>query len=163
MIFKIRSIYSSILSSLLVLLGFSSCSKSDPVDEYGAPTAKFKLLGKVVSSENPEEPISNIQVVIVPDAAKEQSPYLGDTIHTDLYGRFELGEKYENAFYNKHLLIFEDIDGDKNGSYERKELVLEVARNDFKDGNGWFWGTFEKDFGTIVLTLKENQSETDKE
>ena len=153
---KIYSLYSKLISACLILLGFNSCD-SDPVDEYGSPSAKYKVNGKVVTSEGNKESIKNIRVVMIEDV-KESEYIIGDTVYTDTDGKFEINRN--DTPYNKFVIRFKDIDGEDNGGlFEDKEEIIEFNSSDYKNGGRWYVGEAEKDMGTIELTIKEEAEE----
>ena len=46
-------VFNSLLSSLLALLGYTSCDSSEDIPvEYGTPYAKYEVKGKVVDKES---------------------------------------------------------------------------------------------------------------
>ena len=149
---KLRSFYSRILSICLVLLGFSACS--DPVDEYGSPSAKYKVLGKIVSSDDEKKPIENIRVVMVENMDEENNIYLrGDTTYTDLEGRFEVNR--HDFQYSQFKIKIQDVDEEVNGLFEDIEQVIEFKNSDYKGGSGsWYKGEAQKDMGTIEMEPK---------
>lgn len=156
---KLFSIYSKLISLCLILLGFNSCSDDDngggdPVVEYGVPSAKYKVKGQVVSSEETKKPIKNIRIVMIEDLEEGREYYNeGDTTFTDAEGRFEINR--HNYPYYKYLIKLEDVDGDENGSFENNTQKIEFKSSDFKDGGSWYKGQAEKDMKTIEMTPKQ--------
>jgi len=151
---KTYSFYSKLLSSCLVLLGFNACEESNPMSEYGVPSAKYKVLGKVVSSDS-KTPIENVRVVMIENVnVNEDMSYLrGDTLFTDSDGKFELNR---NDFpHDKYKVKFQDIDGEANGLFEDTEEIIEFKDSDYKDKSGWYRGEATKDMGTIELNPKQ--------
>lgn len=151
---KIYSFYSRLISFCLVLLGFGSCAGwVDPVDEYGSPSAKYKVIGKVVSSDEEKTPIKNIRVVITEDMDESKYSYLtGDTVFTNAEGKFEVIRS--NFAYNKLKLKLQDVDGETNKQFEDQIQKIEFQDADFKGGSSWYRGQAEKDLGTIEMTPK---------
>lgn len=148
---KMLSVYSKILSFFLVLLGFSSCEGLDPKDEYGVPTAKFKVKGIIVDES--DKPITKIKTVL----GKSYSSKLGDrayyvdSVYTDNEGKFELSmEEFPTS--QEFLLRVEDVDGDKDGAFESKIETVEFKNPTFTDGSGWYKGIAEKDVQAIKMT-----------
>lgn len=151
---KIYSLYSKLISFCLVALGFSSCEGNDPVDEYGAPSAKYKVSGKVVS-EDTKEPIKNIRIVMIEDVDESKYPDLqGDTVYTNTEGKFEMGEHFYYPL-DKFKIKIQDADGEENGEFEDKQQTIEFQKSDYKGGSGWYEGEAQKDMGTIELTPKQ--------
>ena len=152
---KIYSFYSKIISFCLVLLGFNACGDDTSYGpaEYGVPSAKYKVSGKVVSSDL-KVPIDNVRVVMIENA--EQAYLRGDTLFTDIEGKFEI-----NRFdfpHSKYKVKFQDIDGEENGFFEDIEEIIEFKDSDYKDNNGgWYRGEATKDMGTIELNPKQEE------
>ena len=153
---KLRSFYSKILSACLVLLGFSACEVFT-VDEYGSPSAKYKVLGKVVSSNDEKKPIENIRVVMVENVNEENKLYLyGDTTYTDSGGKFEINR--HDFPYSQFKIKIQDVDGADNGLFEDMEQVIEFSNSDYKGGSGnWYKGEAQKDMGTIEINPKQEE------
>lgn len=150
---KTRTLYSSILSAILVFLGFSGCS--DPVDEYGCPMTGYKVIGKIVSDEQTDQGIGHIQVVMIQDVkGKEPTTELrGDTILTDSQGRFKF-----SSFHIPHpnqLLKIKDIDGEKNGSFNDREVSWSFSEKEMAEVSKT--GNLEKDLGSISLNPKKEE------
>lgn len=159
MIIRIKSIYSKLIYFCLVVLGFSSCIKDDPVDEYGVPSAKFKVKGKVVSKEDQNTAIKDIRIVMIDDVDESKIDYRldGDTAYTNSNGLFEINT--ENFPLKKFKVKIQDIDGDKNGSFEDEERTIEFNDSDFQGGSGgWYKGEATKDMGTIKLSPKQKDN-----
>lgn len=155
---KLYSFYSKLISFCLLLLGFEACIGGDPVDEYGSPSAKYKVTGKVVSSDAEKTPITNMRVVMVQDVDENQNPYLtGDTVFTDANGQFEINR--DNFLNSKFNIKVQDTDGDKNGLFEDKIQKIEFKDSDYKKGSSWYKGLAEKDLGTIEMTPKPKSEE----
>ena len=164
---KLSSFYSRLLSACLVLLGFNACGNQPdeygvlPV-EYGIPSAKYNIQGKVVSSDAAKKPIEDIRVVVIQTVDKASfgyvdNPYLGyDTIYTNSDGRF----KYEQVDFpgNRFEIKFQDIDGEENGLFEDKEQIIEFDYSDLKGGSGWYAGEAKKDMGIIELKPKKAEN-----
>ena len=137
------------LTALLALLGFSSCKKI--IEEfggpfylcmYGQPTANYKVIGEVKDPAG--KPVEGIRVVVNPGSAHPD--YFKDTLYTDAKGQFQK----ENLTYSwpdefkDGTIQFEDVDGDKNGSFKTKVLKsseLEVKQTKKGDG-AWYQGDF---------------------
>ena len=144
-------LYSKILSFFLLLLGFSSCGpESEPRVEYGTPSAKYKVSGKVVSSKEQKNPIENIRVVMI---EHNNSGYQrGDTVYTDSSGKFELNK--DDFPHEKFKIKFQDIDGIENGYFEDMEQIIEFKNSDYKGGKRWYEGEAKKNMGTIEMNPK---------
>ena len=136
------------LGALLALLGFSSCKKiiegfGGPFyTMYGQPHANYKVIGEVKDPSG--KPVEGIRVVVNPGSAHPE--YFKDTLYTDAKGQFQK----ENMRYSwpdefkDGTVQFEDVDGDKNGSFKTKVLKsseLEVKQTKKGDG-AWYGGDF---------------------
>lgn len=152
------SLYSKVISFCLLALGFNACDDNnggggDPVVEYGVPSAKYKVSGKVVSSEASKKPVAKIRVVMLPDITGNGDSYVrGDTVFTDTEGMFVINR--EDFPYNKYNIKLQDVDGETNGLFEDKLQKIEFTSSDYKDGGSWYRGLAEKDLGTIEITPK---------
>lgn len=152
---KIQALYSSLISFLLVALGFNSCH-NDPVDEYGTPSAKYKVRGKVVSKENTAEAIKDIRVVMIENVNESDIRHMeGDTVYTNQEGVFEINST--RFLQNDFKVKIADVDGDKNGSFKDRELVIEFEKSDYIGGNGWYEGEASKDLGKVELEPKQGE------
>ena len=152
---KFRSLYSKILSVCLVLLGFSACDIIEPNVEYGSPSAKYKVLGKVVSSDDEKKPIENIRVVMVLYDTDEYEYQKGDTVFTDSGGKFEINR--HDFSYNQFKIKIQDVDGEENGLFEDVEQIIKFSNSDYKGGSGWYEGEAQKDLGTIEMNPKQEE------
>ena len=127
----------AIIFGLLALLGFaSSCSKEpNSKVEYGTPSAKFIVNGKVNSKET-NIPIKNIRVVMD-----------RDTSFTDNEGNYQVVENNgfpDNQTFHIH---FQDIDSTINGDYENLDTTVEFVNPQFVNGDGhWYEGETSKEF-----------------
>jgi len=143
-----------ILSFCCLLLGFNSCDNEEGGDwvEYGSPSARYKVNGKVVSAEEPEKGIENIQVVLtLPE--EDEYIYWGDTVYTDRGGVFEIN--HADFPSNKIVIKFEDVDGVENGLFTDKSETVTLKKEDYKDGGSWYKGMATIDLGTVRLEPKE--------
>lgn len=99
--------FNMLLSSMLVLLGFSSCSNNDdnyPL-EYGTPSADYIFKGTVTDEDN--HPIEGIKII-----AEYNSYYIKDSTFTNNDGVYLKLTQGANAT-NKVTLHFKDIDEEK--------------------------------------------------
>lgn len=149
------SIYSKVLSFLLVLLGFSACDPIDPVDEYGSPYAKFNIKGVVINedSEN-NEYVKGIKVVVGRSYKKDNGDefvYNTDSLYTDKNGYFNI-TTIDFPSSQKFTIKFEDVDGMVNGTYETKTDVVSFENPSFEGGESWYEGETSKDLGIIKIS-----------
>lgn len=147
---KLLSAYSRILSFVLVFLGFQSCSIIDSKDEYGTPSAKFIVKGKV---ENGDKEVSGLKVAlgVINKGYDTGKVRYVDSVKTDVKGLFNVSIQ-DFPTSQKFVIKYEDIDGEKNGLLE---TVIDTVRFDnpsFTNGSGaWYVGETTKDLGTVKL------------
>lgn len=123
---KKKTMMYRLLSGVLVLLGFSACSEEDEVYMYG--TIPVNFIRSVVTDAN-EKPIEGIRAVLEYEGINGE--LTKDTTFTDAKGltKQDLVKGINNLENAKAKLTFEDIDGEKNGSYETETvefLVMDV-------------------------------------
>lgn len=133
----------SLLSYLLILLGFSSCTgSSDEPCEYGTPTATFKIKGIVQDEDG--QPIPNIQVVgKYVYYVGEKFNNIKDTLYTNEMGEFS--KSYTKMQPNSIQLNFYDIDESKNGGTFKKDSIMkkDMTIIQTQKADGWYQGNFE--------------------
>ncbi|MCG8410447.1 MAG: radical SAM-associated putative lipoprotein [Bacteroidales bacterium] len=136
---KLLKTYNILITGLLSILGFAIAC--DSMDEYGTPTAKFIVNGKVKSSKT-NQPIENIRVSM-----------LYDTTYTDKNGAYQVVETGE--IHNIYNIEFKDIDGETNGEFNNLDTVIEFKNPKFTGGDGnWYKGETSKEYD-IKLTPKK--------
>lgn len=144
------SVYSRVLSFVLIFLGFHSCSTVDPKVEYGTPSAKFIVKGKV---ENGDKEVSGLKVAlgVINNGYDTGKVRYVDSVKTDVKGLFNVSIQ-DFPTIQKFVIKYEDIDGEKNGLLE---TVIDTVRFDnlsFTNGSGgWYVGETTKDLGTVKL------------
>ena len=139
--------YNALLTALLAMLGYESCSLNSP-DEYGTPTVDYQVKGFVTDLLG--TPIQGIKV---------RAPYSyidgseGQNVLTDENGRFELDE-FHSMLYGK--LYVEDIDGEDNGGEFQSDTIdiWDLPKKEVEKGSGWYEGKYEVT-AKIKLKLKE--------
>lgn len=153
-----------ILSSLLMILGFTSCDDdSNNLEMYGCPTAVFSIKGVVENTQG--QGLNGVRVIIPLYAASDTLEGVvvkreyGDTLYTDNWGRFAW--RYACFPEDKEFeLRFDDIHP-RPGVPPCKPDTLKVTflRGDLeKDKNAGTWdeGHAEKE---ITVILKEKKDE----
>lgn len=130
---KFLKSYNAIIGVILALIGFaSSCIMKH---EYGTPSAKFIVKGKVESFGD-NKAIPNIRVVM-----------LGDSVMTDINGNYQVTDKYGFPKDQTYDIKFKDIDNAQNGQFENLDTIVEFKDPIFKNGDGdWYRGETEKEF-----------------
>ncbi len=117
----------ALISAILALIGFSSCSET--LDEYGTPSADFKVMGNVSSKSN-QQSIPGIRVVMN-----------RDTVHTGADGNYVIIDKGAFPTNQTYEISFEDIDGTLNGSFMKYDTIVEFEDPQFSGGNdSWYDG-----------------------
>ena len=136
---------------LLAILGFaSSCDKLNPQpDEYGTPSAKFIINGKIESASS-NTPIKNILVIM----QRDSSLFLKDTAFSDNEGNYQVDYRLFPTD-TKFDIQFQDTDGVENGSYVNLDTVVEFKDPKFTNGDGhWYSGEVTKELN-IKLNPKK--------
>lgn len=74
------------LSSILALLGYTSCESAE---EYGSPYAKYEIKGKVLDKES-KTAVEGARIIVKPlnQNLKPLSSYYADTLSTDKEGTY---------------------------------------------------------------------------
>jgi len=138
---KILKTYNVLIAGLLAILGFATACNSK--DEYGTPSAKFIVNGKVKSSET-DQPIENVRVTVQ-----------GDTAYTNASGGYQVVDKWGFPTDQTYIIEFKDIDGELNGEFSDLDTIVEFKDPKFSDGNGdWYSGETSKEFD-VKLTPKK--------
>jgi putative lipoprotein (rSAM/lipoprotein system) len=134
---KILTNYNYVIAFLLSLLGvggactMGGCEYGSPAEEYGTPTATFKVTGTVASESNVKIP--NIRVVMQ-----------FDTAYTDAQGKYNV-EVMEFPTDQSFLVKYEDADGTANGSFQSKDSTVVFQNPHFVNGDGhWNQGETSK-------------------
>lgn len=137
---KFFKTYNAILALLLSFLGFAvSCGKM----EYGTPSAKFIVKGKVESSVT-NQPIQNIRVYMQ-----------GDSTSTDSTGHYQIINSRGFPEAQTFPIRFHDIDGNLQGEFNNLDTVVEFKNPQFINGDGhWYKGETSKEFNIQLKPKK---------
>ena len=141
---KIYRLYGAVLSVLLSVLGFSSCSKDDYPCEYGSPNADY-VIGGIVTDEEGNE-INGILVSAeeYQDFNDGRCWYNLASKKTAYYGEYHLYyQDFPGSKYTK--LIVQDVDGEANGgefASDTLDIDYESAEQIKKGDGNWYEGTF---------------------
>jgi len=160
---KFLSLFSKILSFLLIFLGFSACDGNDDdgggtVCMYGTPTAKFIVKGQVVDEEN--NAVSGLKVAlgkVYSSYGNPQSTYYIDSINTDAKGKFNLtvGEFPKDQ---KFVIKYEDTDAEQKGKLGITTDTVRFEKPKFVNGdNSWYAGETTKDLGVVKIGLPKQE------
>ena len=145
---KTDSLIQRIGGAILVLLGFSACSKLiDAPTEYGTPNATYRISGSVMTKSG--DPIGSVQVAlkfVVPHT--EDQYLLRDTLYSDSSGRFA---KEVRVFPVSSIkMTFSDIDGEQNGG-EYQSQTVSVTPVMTEKGNGhWYEGAYNVKYDAVL-------------
>ena len=143
--------YNAVLSALLTLLGFGSCSNygedeyGAPPVEYGTPYADYIVKGSVTDEQG--NPLQGIKASIKSIQRIEGLPpytYGLDSTMTDSQGKFLM----ETRAYVSHpdlKLIVEDTDGPAGGGEFLSDTTAlkDLPMQQTASGQHWSNGTFE--------------------
>lgn len=121
----------ALIAGLLSLLGFSTACDDIKV-EYGVPSAKFVVNGKVTSAET-NQPIKGVLV---------KMSY--DTTYTDENGKYQVVDA-DVPTDQTYTIQFKDVDGSLNGVYNDLDTIVEFKDPKFTNGSGdWYEGEATK-------------------
>ena len=151
------------LAGLLSLLGFTGCGKDDNGGgeisvEYGAPSANFKVLGRVTNEQG--QPLGGMRVVASEVTAvwgkgPEQcySGLLRDTVYTASDGSFV---REYSLFPADSVYIHMKIEDSAEPSvYDSDSVTVGFAKGDLKGSTKhWYRGAAEK---KVNVTLKRKK------
>jgi len=145
---KVKHIWGWILSSIMTLLGFSSCDLSGSMVMYGVPSADYLVGGKVTDKTG--KPINGIKVDVVVEA---EGCKLGEqTVNTDQTGAYEVKLEVFPSSTASLNVYFEDTDGEANGGLFKSDSLKNVSTKlDKKNSDSWFVGTYK---ANADITLK---------
>jgi len=149
---KYLSVYSRIISFLLILLGFSSCDNGGV--EYGTPNAKFIVKGKVVDEKD-----NNIEGLKVALGRVEswsdvkKVTYYTDSINTDAEGSFKLSiDDFPKD--QKFVIRYDNSDRQESSVSIRKIDTVRFENPNFTNGSGnWYAGETTKNLGTVKVNM----------
>jgi len=128
----------TIIFGLLALLGFASSCEKEPnsiMVEYGTPSAKFIVNGKI-SSNDTNTPIKNIRVIMN-----------RDTSFSDSEGHYQVIENHGFPINQTFQINLQDVDSTVNGDYKNLDTIVEFVNPQFVNGDGhWYEGETTKEF-----------------
>ena len=141
----ISKTYGRLLAILLSWIGFLAIPVS--CGAYGTPPGTYKAKGTVVSQTG-DVPIEGIRAVF---KSHPNAEWGIDTAYTNHKGAFYLKS---SEGYNMMYVELTDVDGEKNGLFTSKEIVIDFSHVQFKSTD-WEDREVEKDLGIIKLESKE--------
>lgn len=162
---RIVHLYEVVAGFILSLLGFTSCDRINQMRaEYGMPHATYKLVGSVKDARTGEG-IEGLRVTYrrpYPTGGDEEEHFYEESVLSGKDGSVQatLQEYYEEAS-DKLSLRIEDIDGEKNGLYETKELAKKDLDIAFEKDNksNWHMGTYTIGFQVLMNDYTEIAAE----
>ena len=119
--------------------------------EYGMPWANFSIKGKI-RAEGSGAGIPNIKV----SATDTSNKIVIDSAITQADGSFSM-TFIESPGFNTWLLDVRDVDGNRNGAFERKDTLITIPQDSLKGGSGFYEGAGAAD---IELFLNSKSSAT---
>lgn len=123
--------FTKILSALVALLGFSSCSTKVM---YGQPSATFVIQGTVIDKDT-KAPVEGVLIKINDD---RKSFYESFLYKTSRYGTFDADMQIDPGLMTLRV-IWQDID---RGIYKKDSLDITINSSDYKGGDGaWYYGS----------------------
>lgn len=148
--------YRSLAAMLLSLLGFSTACdeiiEGGGVCMYGTPNADYKVSGKVNDKDG--KPVEGIRVATEWERKAEESNFAirRDTVYTDANGHYSSAFKdFPNL--KKVTVTFEDIDGEKNGAFEKTSKTEDQFKHK-GSSDSWYMGEYS---ATVDMTLEEKK------
>lgn len=152
---KIRfvSLYSKVISFILVLLGFSSCDWGGA--EYGTPNAKYIVKGQVVDAQS-ENSIEGIKTALGLPSEQDgvKGVYYIDSVYTGKDGKFEVDIR---DYPEIRKLVLKVEDSDKK-IFETRVDTIDFKDSNFSKGDGdWYMGEAVKDLGKVKISRKEDK------
>ena len=158
---KLHKRHNAIIVAILALLGFSTaCSKDDPklIAMYASPYAEYKLSSKVTDQD--ENPIEGIQVdYYYFFQTDEQLHPMFEPVYSNGEGMAKIDEHTFGVSNGTIRVTATDIDGEQNGYFKPAYIDIPIAQTDFKDPEGWFWGTYSTPETIVIAMEEENTSE----
>lgn len=147
--------FNRLLSTMLVLLGFTSCDKEEPL-MYGTPYTTYYIQGKILNEI--KEGIPDIKLEILSRHSNNNGSNIWfnpccDPIITNAEGGFSVDF---SAFPTGTIrVIATDIDGAENGAFAKDSIDIEITDADYtnKGDGAWDRGTARKE--NIILELKQ--------
>jgi putative lipoprotein (rSAM/lipoprotein system) len=124
---RLLKVWGMILAFFLGLSSQFSCLYG-MVMEYGMPYAKFTINGKVKKAGT-DDAIPGILVSF----QETSGIYYTIQPYTDVNGDYTIWFESTGEIAADVTLLFQDVDGTENGSYEDKEVVVSITPDDFID------------------------------
>lgn len=150
---KIYHWYNALLSALLTMLGFGSCTLDTPEEygappvmegpvEYGTPYVEYIIDGYVTDEQN--QPVEGVKAVVreMPEEYPEYTRGI-DSTRTNAAGKFRIESR--NYVHQDLKLVLEDTDGQANGGEFQGDTIRlnDLEKTLVEKGQGWSNGTYE--------------------
>lgn len=137
------NLFNVLWTFIMATLGFTACEHTTAC-EYGMPTAKYKIKGKVIDSR--EQPTADIQIIVKQlQGGRPTHAYSWDTLKTDIQGEFlyELNDVTEDEFRI-------DWQDKKLGLFKHDSIDIEMPKP--TGGKGWYRG---ESYEEVTIILKD--------
>ena len=149
--------YNALLSALLSVLGFESCSSviNNEAEEYGCPLVEYQVKGEVTDADS-GRPIEGIQAKLghMFTTDEREQAYAFDSVLTDRAGSFVFPVHGEVAL-QPSLTLMEDPNAASGGMRYASDAVRlkDMVQKQVKQGDGnWYNGAYEL---TVARKLKK--------
>jgi putative lipoprotein (rSAM/lipoprotein system) len=140
-----------VLAGILSVLGFSGCNKEEfGPDEYGTPYASYTFRGQVTNEAG--NTVKNIKIEIMEGQSGYYNAIQNPILSNDDGSYYVSIETFPT---DEFRIVFSDIDGTTNGSYQNDTIPVKINKGDYSEGNGnWNYGSVEKEINQV---LKEKE------
>lgn len=167
---RIKNFFNLIAGAILSLLGFSGCDLLGfitPRAEYGMPHADYKLIGSVDGTDGPLEGIEvkyrHKMGTFTDENGTEKEEWREESFHTDKKGLVNAPLSDYDAWMKSEDLqiVLTDVDGHKNGLYDRMVLDgndIDISFQEDKKGN-WHTGSYTIGFAARMKEIIEMPAE----
>ena len=140
---KIYRLYGAVLSVLLSVLGFSSCSEDDYPCEYGSPNADYVIGGIVTDEEGNEINGILVSAESYEDVSDGRYWHNHASKKTNYIGEYSLSF---SGYLSSHTkLVVQDVDGEANGGEFANDTIdidYESAIQTKKGDGKWYGGVY---------------------
>ena len=140
MIVRFNRWYNAVLTALLSILGYTSCSNDEDderfVEMYGVIATEFQFKGQVTDEAGtPVQGIKTSVKIIIPSDNGKRVVFAQDSVLTDATGHYELRDYGIQS--NETKLLVEDIDGEANGGeFQNDTLDIDYEKAIIKKAEG---------------------------
>lgn len=139
---------SNIIITLILTIFGVGCDKYGS-EAYGTPYATHNVKGTVKGASSTK--IEGVKVTLT----DKRDEHTIEVTKTDELGKYEFKPHTAFPIDTEYQISFEDIDGEKNGSYEDKTTEVTILKSELTGGgDDWFYGSASKDIN-VQLDEKE--------